>query len=78
MEFGCGTGRLAERLLRDHLPDAATYVAVDSSSTMVSLAQGACLGAGARGASIMRRLVQTRISVRVHGTGVSRLFIGQW
>jgi ubiquinone/menaquinone biosynthesis C-methylase UbiE len=37
-EFGCGTGALAARLLRDHLPADARYVAVDISSTMVALA----------------------------------------
>jgi ubiquinone/menaquinone biosynthesis C-methylase UbiE len=37
VEFGCGTGRLAERLLREHLPERATYVAVDLSKTMVAL-----------------------------------------
>lgn len=36
-EFGCGTGRLAERLLRDPLSQAAEYTAVDISTTMVSL-----------------------------------------
>ncbi len=37
-EFGCGTGRLAERLLARHLPDGAAYTGVDSSATMVALA----------------------------------------
>lgn len=37
-ELGCGTGRLAQRLLRDILPSTATYHAVDISSTMVALA----------------------------------------
>lgn len=37
VEFGCGTGRLAERLLANHLGDRATYLAVDLSATMVSL-----------------------------------------
>jgi len=37
-EFGCGTGRFAARLLRDHLPSSATYVASDLSGTMVGLA----------------------------------------
>ena len=31
-EFGVGTGRLAERLLRDHLPAAARYHALDVSA----------------------------------------------
>jgi ubiquinone/menaquinone biosynthesis C-methylase UbiE len=39
VELGCGTGRLAERLLRERLPSAATYLGVDSSSTMVALAR---------------------------------------
>jgi ubiquinone/menaquinone biosynthesis C-methylase UbiE len=39
VEFGCGTGRLAERLLKEELPPAATYTGFDLSSTMVNLAQ---------------------------------------
>jgi len=38
-ELGCGTGRLAARLLSDHLPASAQYVGVDLSSTMVHLAK---------------------------------------
>lgn len=38
-EFGCGTGRFALRLLSEHLPDSATYRAVDLSPTMVKLAE---------------------------------------
>jgi len=37
-EFGCGTGRLAARLLADHLPPDASYAAVDISPRMVALA----------------------------------------
>lgn len=33
-ELGCGTGRLAARLLRNHLPSNARYVGVDLSATM--------------------------------------------
>ncbi len=40
VELGCGTGRLAERLLRDVLPSHATYVGFDVSETMVELAKG--------------------------------------
>lgn len=36
-ELGCGTGRFAERLLRERLPPAARYVGVDISETMVRL-----------------------------------------
>ena len=38
LEFGCGTGRLAEQLLTNHLPKNATYFGLDISSTMVDLA----------------------------------------
>jgi ubiquinone/menaquinone biosynthesis C-methylase UbiE len=38
-EFGCGTGAFAERLLAAHLSPEARYVAVDSSPTMILLAQ---------------------------------------
>lgn len=39
LEFGCGTGRLAEKLLVQHLPPTARYLALDISTTMVSLAR---------------------------------------
>jgi SAM-dependent methyltransferase len=38
-ELGCGTGRLAARLLAEHLPPSARYVATDISETMVRLAK---------------------------------------
>ena len=38
-ELGCGTGRLADRLLDHHLPADATYVGVDISDTMVGLSR---------------------------------------
>jgi ubiquinone/menaquinone biosynthesis C-methylase UbiE len=38
-EFGCGTGRLALRLLSEHLPADAVYHAVDLSPIMVGLAE---------------------------------------
>jgi len=37
-EFGCGTGKLAQRLLSGHLPDSATYLGCDVSPTMVEFA----------------------------------------
>jgi ubiquinone/menaquinone biosynthesis C-methylase UbiE len=37
VELGCGTGRLAERLLRELLPGRATYLGLDISRTMVEL-----------------------------------------
>jgi ubiquinone/menaquinone biosynthesis C-methylase UbiE len=39
LELGCGTGRFAERLLRERLPDDATYVGLDVSPKMVALAR---------------------------------------
>lgn len=36
-ELGCGTGRVAARLLRERLPQRARYVGVDVSETMVRL-----------------------------------------
>jgi ubiquinone/menaquinone biosynthesis C-methylase UbiE len=38
-EFGAGTGRLAARLLRHHLPATARYFGIDISTTMVALAR---------------------------------------
>jgi ubiquinone/menaquinone biosynthesis C-methylase UbiE len=38
-EFGAGTGRIAEQLLRSHLPAPARYHGIDISSTMVALAR---------------------------------------
>jgi ubiquinone/menaquinone biosynthesis C-methylase UbiE len=37
VEFGCGTGRLAETLLTKHLPPTCRYIAIDASPTMVTL-----------------------------------------
>ena len=39
LEFGCGTGRFAERLLRHHLPANAAYLGLDVSATMTGLAR---------------------------------------
>jgi len=38
LEVGCGTGKLAEMLLRDHLPAHATYVGIDISMSMLARA----------------------------------------
>ncbi|HRW07169.1 MAG TPA: class I SAM-dependent methyltransferase [Caldilineaceae bacterium] len=40
VEFGCGTGRLAQELLQHHLPEGAHYLGTDISSTMVALTTG--------------------------------------
>ncbi len=48
LEFGCGTGRFAARLLSDHLPADASYRALDLSPTMVQLATTRLARFGAR------------------------------
>ena len=40
LEFGCGTGRIAARLLQHELAPEARYVGLDASSTMARLAAG--------------------------------------
>lgn len=40
VELGCGTGRLAARLLEELLPEDSKYVGLDVSETMIDLAQG--------------------------------------
>jgi ubiquinone/menaquinone biosynthesis C-methylase UbiE len=47
-EFGCGTGAFAERLLAAHLSAETRYVAVDSSPTMIRLAQARLARFGSR------------------------------
>lgn len=39
VEFGCGTGRFAARLLRERLPGDATYLGLDVSPRMIELAR---------------------------------------
>lgn len=48
LEVGCGTGRLAERLLRDHCPPSARYVGADLSPRMVELARDRLASFGER------------------------------
>ncbi|MFQ6605691.1 MAG: class I SAM-dependent methyltransferase [Fidelibacterota bacterium] len=38
LEIGCGTGQLAHRLLKTHLPATADYTGIDISDTMIALA----------------------------------------
>lgn len=49
-EVGCGTGRLAERLLRNHCPSDAQYEGVDLSGTMVEIARERLASFGERAA----------------------------
>lgn len=58
-EFGCGTGRLGERLLSEHLPGSARYVGCDISSVMIGIAAQRLAGYGERA-----RLVHTEGEVR--------------
>lgn len=60
VEFGCGTGRLAERLLQDYLPPAATYLAADVSATMVGLAERRLAPFGNR-ARVVRTTGESRL-----------------
>ncbi len=61
-EFGCGTGRLAERLLERHLPPRAHYVAVDVSSTMVRVAERRLARFGSR-AQVVQTSGETKFDV---------------
>ncbi len=47
-ELGCGTGKLAARLLEGHLPSRARYLGSDVSPVMVGLATGRLEPFGAR------------------------------
>jgi SAM-dependent methyltransferase len=51
-EFGCGTGRLAARLLGEFLPAGARYVGADISDTMTSLSKARLGRFGGRAAVI--------------------------
>jgi ubiquinone/menaquinone biosynthesis C-methylase UbiE len=62
-EFGCGTGRMAARLLAGPLPPQAVYVAVDASRTMARLAGGRLKGFGGR-AVVARTAGEPRLPVR--------------
>ena len=48
VEFGCGTGRIALRLLRRELPRTAIYWGIDASPTMVRLASSRLHSLGGR------------------------------
>ena len=54
-EFGCGTGRLAARLLPTPLPDNCHYLGVDISTTMVALARERLRPTGQRSCSLKVR-----------------------
>ncbi|RME32526.1 MAG: class I SAM-dependent methyltransferase [Gammaproteobacteria bacterium] len=58
-EFGCGTGRLAARLLAGVLPEECRYVGVDISQTMVTLARERLQRFGAR-ARVLQSHGETR------------------
>jgi ubiquinone/menaquinone biosynthesis C-methylase UbiE len=48
VELGCGTGRVAERLLAEALPADARYLGIDASATMAGLARTRLARFGAR------------------------------
>ena len=60
VEFGCGTGRLATRVLHERLPERAAYLGMDVSPRMVALAREAIAPWRERA-----RVVQTDGSVRL-------------
>ena len=62
IEFGCGTGRLAEKLFNRYLPLNACYVGLDLSSTMVELAQSRTARFGGR-AAIQQTSGTTRVDL---------------
>jgi ubiquinone/menaquinone biosynthesis C-methylase UbiE len=62
IEFGCGTGRLAERMLARHLPMEATYLGLDVSSTMVTLAERRLRRFGAR-AKVLLTTGETKLEL---------------
>ncbi len=53
VEFGCGTGRLAERLLADLLPPHASYTGFDVSRSMAGLSRGRLARFGSRARVIL-------------------------
>jgi SAM-dependent methyltransferase len=53
VEFGCGTGRFAQSLLEDELPQNGTYIGFDLSETMIQLTRERLVPFGAR-ASVIR------------------------
>jgi SAM-dependent methyltransferase len=53
LEFGCGTGRFAVRLLSQQLPAGASYRALDLSPTMVQLARARLAPFGSRAEVIL-------------------------
>lgn len=65
-EFGCGTGRFAERLLSGWLPSDCRYQATDISATMVRLAQARLAPWGERA-----RVAQTSGAISVPAPNAS-------
>jgi ubiquinone/menaquinone biosynthesis C-methylase UbiE len=62
IEFGCGTGRLAERMLARHMSMEATYLGLDVSSTMVKLAERRLLRFGSR-AKVLLTTGETKLGL---------------
>jgi ubiquinone/menaquinone biosynthesis C-methylase UbiE len=64
-EFGCGTGRLAARLLKDILPEKASYAGCDLSRTMVDVATQR-IAPYARRAQVFQADISALASVPAH------------
>ena len=58
LEFGCGTGRLAETLLEHELPGDAVYRGIDISDTMVTLSRERLSRFGSRATVALRELAE--------------------
>jgi ubiquinone/menaquinone biosynthesis C-methylase UbiE len=48
VEFGCGTGKFAQHLMEEHVPENGTYIGFDLSETMVQLTRNRLVPFGAR------------------------------
>ena len=70
LEFGCGTGRFAARLLRESLPGGATYLGLDVSPHMTDLARA---GRRALGRARPRRAHRRRVSFPVPDASCDRV-----
>ncbi len=52
-EFGCGTGKFADRLLQKYLPSTASYLGYDVSPVMVELAKHRLAAYGERAQAVL-------------------------
>lgn len=91
-EFGCGTGKLAARLLDQYLPASASYLGCDISPVMIGLAQARLTGFGARAQVVQSdgpvrfplpdhsvdRVVSSYVLDLLSADGIGRFFAESW